>query len=313
MTLHLIMASSAHQKYLIVVTGPTAVGKTALCIQLALHLRTEIVSADARQCYQGMAIGTAQPTATEQQAVPHHLVNFLSVQTPYSAGRYAQDALKTLTTLFAKYDYVLMTGGSGLYIQAVCQGLDAVPPAAPTIRAALNARLQQEGLEALAADLALQDPAYYQTVDRANPQRVIRALEVCLATGQPYSTFRQQQAAARPFTVIKVGLTRDRAELYQRIDARVEQMLAEGLIEEVMALYPYRTCNALQTVGYRELLGYLAGHYDQVEAIRLLKRNTRRYAKRQLTWLRRDPALPWFHPDDGSAILTYLEPIIAIS
>ena len=294
-------------KYLIVVTGPTAVGKTALSIQLALHLRTEIVSADARQCYQGMAIGTAQPTAKELQTVPHHLVNFLPIQTPYNAGKYAQEALNTLATLFTKYDHVLMTGGAGLYIQAVCQGLDAMPPVAPAIRTALNQRLQKEGLPALAADLARQDPTYYQIVDQANPQRVIRALEVCLASGQPYSTFRKRQPAARPFTIIKIGLTRDRPVLYQRIDERVEQMLTQGLMQEAMALYPYQHYHALQTVGYRELFGYLAGQYDQAEALRLLKRNTRRYAKRQLTWLERDPDLRWFHPNDGSAILTYIQ------
>lgn len=301
------MPSSSARKYLIVVTGPTAVGKTALCIQLALHLRTEIISADARQCYQGMAIGTAQPTAAELQAVPHHLVNFLPVEAPYNAGMFAQDALKTLATLFAKYAHVLMTGGSGLYIQAVCQGLADMPPVAPAIRAALNQRLQEEGLSALAADLARQDPAYYQAVDRANPQRVIRALEVCLATGQPYSTLRKRQPAARPFTVIKIGLTRDRPALYQRIDERVEQMLAQGLMQEAAALYPYQHYNALQTVGYRELFGQLAGHYDQAEAIRLFKRNTRRYAKRQLTWFGRDPAMRWFHPDDRPAILNYIQ------
>ena len=301
------MASSSARKYLIVVTGPTAVGKTALCIELALRLRTEIVSADARQCYQGMAIGTAQPTAAELRAVPHHLVNFLPVQVPYDAGRYAQDALKVLATLFAKYDYVLMTGGAGLYIQAVCQGLDAMPPVAPAIRTALNQRLQRAGLPALVAALALQDPAYYQVVDRANPQRVIRALEVCLATGLPYSSFRSGKPAERPFTVIKLGLTRDRAVLYQRIDERVEQMLAQGLVQEAVALSPYQHCNALRTVGYREIFGYLAGRYDQAEAARLLKRNTRRYAKRQLTWLGRDSALRWFHPDDRAGMLDYIQ------
>ena len=301
------MPSSSARKYLIVVTGPTAVGKTALCIQLALHLRTEIISADARQCYQGMAIGTAQPTAAELQAVPHHLVNFLPVEAPYNAGMFAQDALKTLATLFAKYTHVLMTGGSGLYIQAVCQGLADMPPVAPAIRAALNQRLQEEGLSALGADLAHQDPAYYQAVDRANPQRVIRALEVCLATGQPYSTLRQRQPAARPFTIIKIGLTRDRPALYQRIDERVEQMLAQGLLQEAVALYPYQHYNALQTVGYRELFGQLAGHYNQAEAIRLFKRNTKRYAKRQLTWFGRDPAVRWFHPDHRPAILNHIQ------
>jgi len=300
------MPSSVSPKYLIVVAGPTAVGKTTLCIQLARHLSTEIVSADARQCYQGMGIGTAQPTPAAMQGVPHHLVNCLPVQAPYNAGMFAQDALKILANLLSKYDYVLMTGGSGLYIQAVCQGLDAVPPVDPTLRAALNKRLQTAGLPALTAELATQDPAYYQIVDRANPRRVIRALEVCLATGRPYSTFRQHRPAARPFTTIHIGLTRDRQSLYQRIDQRAEQMMAQGLMQEALALYPYRHCNALHTVGYREIFGHLDGHYDQEEAVRLLKRNTRRYAKRQLTWFRRDPAMHWFHPDDEPAILAHI-------
>lgn len=304
---HTIMPPPTVPKYLIVVAGPTAVGKTALCIQLAQHLRTEIISADARQCYQGMTIGTAQPTPAAMQGVPHHLVNFLSVQAPYNAGMFAQDVLKILENLLEKYDHVLMTGGSGLYIQAVCQGLDAMPPVAPTIRANLNKRLQTVGLPALLAVLASHDPTYYQVVDRTNPQRVIRALEVCLATGQPYSTFRKHQPVTRPFTTIKIGLTIDRQVLYQRINRRVEQMLDQGLMQEAVALYPYRHYNALQTVGYREIFGYLAGHCSQAEAIRLLKINTRRYAKRQLTWFRRDPAMHWFHPDDGPAILDHIQ------
>jgi tRNA dimethylallyltransferase len=304
---HTIMPPPTAPKYLIVVAGPTAVGKTALCIQLAQHLRTEIISADARQCFQGMTIGTAQPTLAAMQGVPHHLVNFLPVQAPYNAGMFAQDALKILENLLEKYDHVLMTGGSGLYIQAVCQGLDAIPPVAPTIRAHLNERLQTAGLPALVAALAAHDPTYYQVVDRTNPQRVIRALEVCLATGQPYSTFRKHQPVMRPFTIIKIGLTIDRQVLYQRTNQRVEQMLDQGLMQEAIALYPYRHYCALQTVGYREIFGYLAGHYSQEEAIRLLRRNTRRYAKRQLTWFRRDPAMHWFHPDDGPAILNHIQ------
>jgi tRNA dimethylallyltransferase len=301
------MSPSTPPKYLIVVAGPTAVGKTALCIQLAQHLRTEIISADARQCYQGMAIGTAQPTPTAMQGVPHHFINFLPVQAPYNAGIFAQDALGVLVNLLDKYDCVLMTGGSGLYIKAVCEGLDAMPPVAPTIRATLTKKLRTAGLPVLVAELATQDPDYYQVVDQANPQRVIRALEVCLATGRPYSTFRKHQPAARPFTTIKIGLTRDRQALFQRIDQRAEEMIAQGLIQEAIALYPYRNCNALQTVGYRELFGNLDGHYDQAEAVRLLKRNTRRYAKRQLTWFGKDPAMHWFHPDDGPAILQHIQ------
>ncbi len=301
------MSSSTAQKYLIVVTGPTAVGKTALCIQLAQHLNTEIVSSDARQLYQGMAIGTAQPTPEEVKAVPHHLVDFLPIQATYNAGMFAQDALATLETLFKEHDHVLMTGGSGLYIQAVCQGLDAMPPVDQKTRAMLNARCQQEGLGVLVSELAIKDPAYYAIVDRANPQRIIRALEVCFSTGKAYSSFRKQQPATRPFTVIKIGLARDREELYQRIDLRVEQMMEQGLLEEAKTLYPYRDLAALQTIGYRELFGYFAGDYAEKEAMRLLQRNTRRYAKRQLTWFGRDETIHWFHPDDRAAILKHVQ------
>lgn len=301
------MPTAADPKYLIVVVGPTAVGKTTLCVQLAQHLRTEVVSADARQCYQGMAIGTAQPTSTEMQSVPHHLINFLPIETPYNAGLFAQDALKILSNLLKKHTHVLMTGGSGLYIQAVCYGLDVLPPVDPNIRAALDERLQTAGLPTLAAELATQDPAYYQVIDRANPQRVIRALEVCLATRQPYSAFRKNQPTARPFHIIKIGLTRDRQALYQRINQRVEHMLAQGLVQETMALYPHRHHNALQTVGYRELFGQMDGHYDQEEAVRLIKRNTRRYAKRQLTWFEKDPEIRWFHPEDRLAIFEHIQ------
>ncbi|XWN35679.1 MAG: tRNA (adenosine(37)-N6)-dimethylallyltransferase MiaA [Roseivirga sp.] len=304
---------SSDAKHLVVVVGPTAVGKTALCIRLAQHLRTEIISADARQCYQGMAIGTAQPTLAEMQDVPHHLVNFLPIQASYSAGTFEQDALQILSQLFHQHACVLMTGGSGLYIQAVCEGLDAMPPVSLALRATLNKRLREEGLPALVAMLAPLDPVYAQVVDHANPQRVIRALEVCLTTGQPYTAFRKKKATARPFKVIKIGLTRERQVLYQRIDQRVDHMLAQGLLEEATALYPYRRFNALQTVGYREVFGYLAGHYDQAEAIRLLKRNTRRYAKRQLTWLGRDQEIRWFHPDDWLSIVHYVDSMVAIT
>ncbi|MEL6152739.1 MAG: tRNA (adenosine(37)-N6)-dimethylallyltransferase MiaA [Bacteroidota bacterium] len=298
---------STSPKTLIVVVGPTAVGKTNLCIQLAQHLQTEIVSADARQCYHGMAIGTAQPTTAERQTIPHHLIDFLPVQTSYSAGRFEHDVLALLDQLFTKYDQVLMTGGSGMYLQAACEGLDSMPPVDTALRDQLNARLQQEGVSALANELAALDPAYYQLVDRQNPRRVVRALEVIQATGQPYAAFRKKIPQKRPFRIIKIGLTRDRQVLYQRIDQRVAQMWAQGLLAEATALYPYKSYNALQTVGYREIFGYLEGRYDQQEAISLLKRNTRRYAKRQMTWFKRDAAIRWFHPDHWAAIRDYAQ------
>lgn len=293
-------------KALIVVVGPTAVGKTALSLRLAQDLRTVIISADARQLYHGMAIGTAQPTQEERQRVPHHFVDCLPVQASYSAGHFERDALALLAQLFAQHDQVLMTGGSGMYVQAVCEGLDAMPPVAPQLRAQLNARLQQQGLAALQQQLAALDPDYYRTVDRQNPRRIVRALEVALTTGQPYTTFRKRVHTARPFRIIKIGLTLDRQTLYERIDQRADAMWAQGLLQEAEALYPHRDCNALQTVGYREAYGHLAGAYGQAEAIRLLKRNTHRYAKRQMTWFGRDEAISWFHPADWDALRTYI-------
>ena len=303
-------SSAAAPKTLIVVVGPTAVGKTALCIRLAQRLHTEIVSADARQCYQGMAIGTAQPSAAERRAVPHHFVDFLPVQASYNAGLFERDALALLDDLFVKYDQVLMTGGSGMYLQAVCQGLDSMPPTDLALRGQLNARLQQEGLEPLTQELAALDPAYYQRVDRQNPRRILRALEVIQATGQSYTSLRRQQPVERPFCVVTVGLMRDRQALYGRIDQRVDLMWAQGLLAEARALLPYKGYNALQTVGYREVFGYLEGKYDQGEAIRLLKRNTRRYAKRQMTWFKRDTAICWFHPENWEAIWAYVQAAI---
>lgn len=294
---------SHHAKTLIVVVGPTAVGKTATCIQLAQTLNTVIISADARQFYQGMAIGTAQPTAEELRAVPHHFVNFLPVQAAYNAGLFERDVLALLDELFLQHDQVIMTGGSGLYLQAVCEGLSTMPPVDLELRTQLNARLQREGLASLAQELASLDPVYHQTADLHNPRRVIRALEVCMATGQPYHTFRQRHITPRSFNVLKIGLTRERQELYERIDARVDQMWAQGLLEEVTALHPYKAYNALQTVGYREVFGYLEGEYDEKEALRLLKRNTRRYAKRQMTWFGRERNTRWFHPDEERELL----------
>lgn len=294
-------------KYLIVVVGPTAVGKSDLCIQLAKHFCTSIISADSRQFYRGMSIGTAQPSAQERQAIPHHFIDFLAIQETYSAGQFAREVLDKLTSLFATNQYVVLTGGSGLYIQAVCEGLVAMPLVDKNLRAQLNARLQQAGLADLRQELAIRDPIYYQAVDLHNPQRIIRALEVCITTGKPYSSFKTKQPSIRPFQCIKIGLLRERAVLYQRIDQRVEQMFAQGLLEEATALYAYSAYNALQTLGYQELFGYLAGDYGQQEAIRLIKRNTRRYAKRQLTWFRSLKDVCWLDPDNLPRIIQHID------
>ena len=284
---------------LLAVAGPTAVGKTALTVALAQQLGTEILSADSRQFYREMRIGTAKPTPAEMQGVPHHFIDSHSIAEDYSAGRFATDALARLATLFQAHPIVIATGGSGLYLQALTDGLDELPPVPPQVRQQLLAELAAHGLPALVAELARLDPLAHQRLDRQNPQRVVRALEISRGTGRPFSSFHRgpaavaEAAARRPFRVVKVALSRPREALYQRIDQRVLLMLEEGLVAEAEALLPYRQHNALQTVGYQEIFGYLDGHYDYPEAVRLLQRNTRHYAKRQLTWLRRDAGYQW--------------------
>ncbi|WP_139921021.1 tRNA (adenosine(37)-N6)-dimethylallyltransferase MiaA [Hymenobacter sp. DG01] len=290
--------AAATQPTLLVITGPTAVGKTELCVRLARQLGTEIVSADSRQFFRELNIGTAKPTPAEMQGVPHHFINSHSISEEYNAGRFEQDALALLTQLFQRHRVVILTGGSGLYLQAVTEGLDELPAVPPEVRQQLRTELEAHGLEPLVAELARLDPVAYARLDRQNPQRVLRALEISRGTGQPFSSFHGGKAAERPFRTVKIALTREREELYQRIDERMDLMLAAGLEEEARRLYPHRHHNALQTVGYQELFAYFEGHYDYAEAVRLLKRNSRRYAKRQLTWLRRDPDYQWFHPEE---------------
>lgn len=286
------------QPTLLLVAGPTAVGKTALCVRLAQHFGADVVSADARQFFREMHIGTAKPTPQEMQGVPHHFVDSHSITEEYSAGRYEADGLLLLHDLFQRHEVVILTGGSGLYLQAVTDGLDELPPADEAVRAQLQRQLAEHGLPALVAELARLDPVCHQRIDQQNPVRVLRALEVCRVSGQPFSSFHgTSEKPERPWRTVKVALTRDRDELYGRIDQRVDQMLEAGLLAEVQSLLPYRHAQALQTVGYQEIFGYLDGDYDWPEAVRLLKRNTRRYAKRQLTWLRRDEQYHWLHPD----------------
>ena len=294
-------------KYLLVIVGPTAVGKTELCIDLAKHLNTEIISADSRQFYKEMTVGTAKPTASELKEVPHHLINNLSIQASYDIGKYEKEALMTIEYIFTHKNTAILTGGSGLYIDAVCKGVDEMPMITPAIRNTLNERYEREGLGSLIEKLKLVDNEYYKQVDLHNPQRVIRALEVYEATGQPYSSFRKSTDKIRPFKIIKIGLERDREELYSRIDQRMDVMISEGLFEEAKALYSFRSNNALQTVGYKEIFEYLDGEYDREEAIRLLKRNSRRYAKRQMTWFRKDENIKWFHPDNKTSIIDYVQ------
>ncbi len=284
-------------KQLVVIVGPTAVGKTDLCVALAEKWGTEVVSADARQLYREMQIGTARPTTAELRGVPHHFLGSHTVTDDYHVGQYEAEALALLDTLFARHDRVILTGGSGLYVRAVCDGLDAMPTVDAASRQQARDLYARQGLESLQRAVALRDPTYYRQADVQNPQRLMRALEVMLASGQPFSAFRTAQPQPRPFRVVKLGLTRARPVLYDRINQRVATMLAAGLVDEVRGLRPHRDRNALQTVGYREVFAYLDGEIDEAEMVRLLRRNTRRYAKRQLTWFRRDPAVAWLDLD----------------
>ncbi len=290
-------------KTLLVIAGPTAVGKTALCVQLAQVLKTDVVSADSRQLYRELSIGTAKPTPDEMKDVRHHFVDSHSITDPVNAGRYERECLAVLNTLFQKNDVVILSGGTGLYINAICFGLDDMPTVDPALRGQLLTRLQQEGLEKLQRALRELDPIYAQTADLQNPIRVTRALEVCLSTGQPYSSFRREQPAERPFRSVLIALERPRAELYTRIDNRMDAMLTAGLLDEVRSLLPYRHLPALQTVGYQEVFPYIDGIYDYDEMVRLLKRNSRRYAKRQLTWFRNQGNYTWINPDNSEKIL----------
>jgi tRNA dimethylallyltransferase len=295
------------KKHLLVIGGPTAGGKTGFAIRLARHFRTDIVSADSRQFFREMTIGVAKPTAKELAAAPHHFIGHLSVEQPYSVGAYERDTLTKLEELFREKDVVILAGGSGLYINALCQGMDEFPEVPLRVRKEVELLYQQEGLAALHRALAEADPDYLAEADRQNPHRLIRALAVCRAAGKPFSSFRKRAAQARSFTPVYLQMHWPRAALYDRINRRVDQMMADGLLEEARRLLPYRRHTALQTVGYRELFDYLDGRTDLETAVELIKRNTRRYAKRQLTWMRRDGFWKHFHPSEWELTLPYLQ------
>jgi tRNA dimethylallyltransferase len=299
--------------YLILVVGPTAVGKTDLCLKLAKKFQTEILSCDSRQFYREMNRGTAKPSADELAEVPHHFINNLSITDAYDVRKYEEEALDLLGKLFQKHRVVILTGGTGLFADVVVNGMDAIPEVAPEIREEIIHEYQSKGLTWLQVAVQEVDPEFYAQVDRANPQRLMRALEIWRGTGLKFSSFRTKNKVKRPFEVIKIGLDRPREELYQRIDSRMEQMLAKGLFAEAEGLFEKRGLNALQTLGYTEIFDFLEGKYDKEELIRLLKRNSRRYAKRQLTWFRRDPLIHWFHPSEEQEILAFLANQIALN
>lgn len=278
---------------LVIVLGPTAVGKTDYSIGLAREYGSPVISCDSRQIYREMKIGTAPPSAEQLAAVPHYFIGTRSVTEPYTAGKYELDALALLDELFRDHSTLVMCGGSGLYIDALCNGLDAFPDVDPQIREDLMARLENEGLEALRFELRRLDPQTYESIDPANRQRVVRALEVCIGTGRPFSSYKTAAARERPFSIRKIGLTREREELYDRINRRVDLMMEAGLEEEARSLLPYRDLPALNTVGYRELFDCFDGKYPLEEAVRLIKRNTRHYAKKQLTYWGRDDSIEW--------------------
>jgi tRNA dimethylallyltransferase len=293
-------------RQLIALVGPTAVGKTAAGVALAQQLKTVILSADSRQFYREMRIGTAKPTADEQGGIPHYFIDSHSITDPFSAGDYEREALQLLQQLFPKYPQLLLVGGSGLFVDALCRGLDDLPQPAAGVREHWNQFFQEKGIAALQNRLQEVDPVYFQQVDIANPQRIIRALEVYESTGVPFSTYRKNQVDARPFTTLKLGLTLPREELYDRINRRVLQMMDGGLLQEVEKLMPHRHLPACQTVGYAELFDYFDGKTSLEEAIAKIQQNTRRYAKRQITWFKKDETTRWFHPDDVEGMLQYL-------
>ena len=295
------------KKFLILVVGPTAVGKTDLCLKLAKKFNTEIISCDSRQFYREMNLGTAKPSLEELKEVRHHFINSLSIEDGYDVRKFEQEAIQLLENLFSGHQAMIMAGGSGLFADAVVKGLDDIPDIDAEIRNEIIREFEQHGLQWLQQQVKYADPEYFGQVDRQNPQRLMRALEVFRGTGLKFSSFWLKKHSSRPFETIKIGLNRDRNELYQRIDFRMDMMIEKGLFDEAATLFSKRHFNALQTVGYSEVFGFMEGKYDRNEAIRLLKRNSRRYAKRQLTWFRKDPEIQWFHPDQENEINSWIQ------
>ena len=298
-------------KTLITLQGPTGVGKTELSLRLAEFFDTCILNADSRQVYRDIPIGTAAPTEAEKQRVPHHFVGMLALDDYYSAAQYESDVLQLLNDeVFPQKDVAILSGGSMMYIDAVCKGIDDIPTIDAETREMMRERYEREGLEPLAEELRLLDPDYYAECDIRNPKRVVHALEICYMTGRTYTSFRVRRKAHRPFRIIKVGLQREREELYARINRRVDCMMQDGWLDEARRVLPFRHCNSLNTVGYKELFKYLDGEWELDFALEKIRRNTRVYSRKQMTWFRRDEEVRWFHPEDANGILDYLQAVL---
>lgn len=292
---------------LIVLIGPTGIGKTDLSLNIAEHYNTEIISADSRQLYADLKIGTAAPTPEQLARVKHHFVGTLQLTDYYSAAQYEAEVMKKLDELFKRHNVIVLTGGSMMYVDAVCKGIDDIPTVDEETRKTLMQHYENVGLERLCAELKILDPEYYDIVDKKNPKRVIHALEICYMTGQTYTSFRTSQTKERPFNIIKVGLRREREELYARINKRVDIMMEDGLLEEAKSVYQYKDLNSLNTVGYKEMFKYLYGEWELPFAIEKIKQNSRIYSRKQVTWFKRDTDITWFHPDDTNNIMSFIE------
>ena len=298
-------------KTLIVLIGPTGVGKTELSLSIAEHFGTCIVSSDSRQLYADLKIGTAAPTPEQLARVPHHFVGTLKLTDYYSAAQYETEVMSKLEELYQHNDVVVLTGGSMMYVDAICKGIDDIPTVDKETRELMMKRYKEEGLEQLCSELKLLDPEYYQIVDLKNPKRVIHALEICYMTGKTYTSFRTQSKKERPFRIIKIGLTRDREELYDRINRRVDEMMKEGLLEEAKSVYEYKHLNSLNTVGYKEIFQYLDGEWTLDFAIEKIKQNSRIYSRKQMTWFKRDEDITWFHPDQKEEIMNHINNLLS--
>ena len=296
---------------LIVLIGPTGVGKTELSLSIAEHFRTCIVSSDSRQLYADLKIGTAAPTPEQLARVKHHFVGTLQLTDYYSAAQYETEVMSKLEELFQQNNVVVLTGGSMMYVDAICKGIDDIPTVDNETRELMMRRYEEEGLEKLCAELKLLDPEYYQIVDLKNPKRVVHALEICYMTGKTYTSFRTQSTKERPFRIIKIGLTRDREELYERINRRVDEMMKEGLLEEAKSVYEYKHLNSLNTVGYKEIFQYLDGEWTLDFAIEKIKQNSRIYSRKQMTWFKRDKDITWFHPDQQKEIMNHINNLLS--